>query len=81
MSKPKCYCGQELRPDGTCAYRCPPEARPAHLRAQASKRLANSRRERLTGRGSFPSADEMRAVPAANEVERRIKGFYSRRGR
>jgi hypothetical protein len=69
MSKPKCYCGQELRPDGTCVYRCPPEARPAHLRAQASKRLANSRRERLTGRGSFPSADaELRQLREARDA-------------
>jgi hypothetical protein len=42
MTAAKCYCGAPLLADtGACRYRCPPEANPRHLKAQAKRRKAN----------------------------------------
>ena len=44
-----CFCGVTLLSDGTCRYKCPPEANPRLLREQAKKRRENQRK--ADGRG------------------------------
>jgi hypothetical protein len=44
-----CYCGYRYPEGGQCRYRCPPEANPKVLRAQARKcRLNEKRPTRIT---------------------------------
>jgi hypothetical protein len=59
MSAPKCYCGEPLRPDGTCRYFCPPEANPKLLRALDVAVRKRQREAASTGRGTLLTAREM----------------------
>lgn len=50
MSATRCYCGERLRPDGTCRHRCPPSASPKHLRAiDQARRLAEAKANVVVG--------------------------------
>lgn len=62
----RCYCTADLRPDGTCPYRCPPEANPRHLKRQARKRKAND--ALATRKSGDVTKRESRAVPPIGQA-------------
>jgi hypothetical protein len=53
MSATRCYCGATLLADGTCRYRCPPEARPSLLREQERARRLRTKKADSRGTGMF----------------------------
>jgi hypothetical protein len=62
----KCYCLTPLR-NGVCPYRCPVEADPRHLRAQAAARKANDAAAASELRGQLLTPSDMQKaveVPA-----------------
>lgn len=61
----KCYCLAPLLADGTCRYKCPAEADPRLLRAQARQRKENDRR--AAKERQLPTLAEMHAAIARAE--------------
>jgi hypothetical protein len=66
--RPRCYCGAGLLDDGTCRYRCPPEANPRHLRKQAGKRRANEKHATLRG-VKLTDEENRRASDAVSSID------------
>ena len=64
MSATRCYCGELLRPDGSCRYGCPPEANPKLLRSQARALRDRSKAADQLKRGTQLTIDEVRAAAA-----------------
>lgn len=81
MSATRCYCGEKLRPDGTCRHWCPPSASPKHLRAiDKARRLAEAKAREI-GRGTLLNEKDMEAhrSPRASVRARRVAEFKRRR--
>jgi len=73
--RPKCYCLSELLDDGTCRWKCPAEARPRLLRAQASKRRLNSERPTritITGAEKKRMSDALAKLDPTYNRQRKI---------
>lgn len=78
MSALRCYCGQKLR-DGVCLFRCPPEARPKHLRAQEAKRRKTTFDSNRTI-GTMLRRDEVQdAAARVSPAEARTRELFTRR--
>ena len=73
-----CYCGSRLLLDGSCRFRCDPEASPKALRAKATARkLAAKERARSERLNLTPA--ERAAMTAANESVDPIYAYNRRR--
>jgi hypothetical protein len=61
-----CYCDALLLADGTCRYKCPPEANPAYLRAKAKREREAREKAKVEARdvGTVPYRAAMSAACA-----------------
>lgn len=83
----KCYCTEPLRPDGTCKWGCPPEARAPGKRAARVDRVQRDR-DRRAGIGLRVDHVREAAAKVVPELSRgaislgaRLRPKMGRRGR
>jgi hypothetical protein len=77
MSATRCYCGTKLR-DGVCLFRCPPEANPRHLRAEAAKRKKIELDSNRSVGTMLRHSDVQDAADRVSPVEARNRQMYTR---
>jgi hypothetical protein len=63
-----CYCGASLLDDGTCRYKCAPEANPRYLREQRAKARAVDKQANMRG-ASLTDEERKKASDAVAKMD------------